>query len=161
MASTSGSFSAVDQQSAVVIAHKGERITATVSGTWVGQVALQKMQGSAAGENKHLFNGNGSFDITEPGQYRLFSTRYTSGTISYSLSTAVPSDQIEGSDAVTSITYDGSDRVSTYVKNGITYTATYYSEGNGTGQIATLTGGGVTRTYTYNASGLLTDEVIS
>lgn len=88
MSATSGSFTAVDQASSSIVLKQGERITAALSGTFVATVVLQKAVGTAGWENKDTFQRSpSSGDYTaEPGTYRLFCSAYTSGTVTYVLS---------------------------------------------------------------------------
>lgn len=86
----SGSFTAVDQASSSVYLKAGEQITGSLSGTWVGRVALQKSLGGAGWQNvKELTASPSAIDFTaEPGSYRLACLAYTSGTVVYTLTAA-------------------------------------------------------------------------
>lgn len=83
----SGTFTAVDQASSSIVLRSGEQITAGVTGTWVGMVALQKSLGPAGWQTiRELRTSSSSIDHTaDAGTYRLACVAYTSGTISYTL----------------------------------------------------------------------------
>jgi len=85
----SGTFTAADQASSSVYLKAGEQITASLTGTWVGTVALQKSLGTAGWQTIKELRSNTVLDHTaEPGSYRLMCVAYTSGTVSYSLTSA-------------------------------------------------------------------------
>lgn len=91
---TNGTFTAAGQASSQMVVRNGEKITAALSGTWVGRITLQRMLGagaawetldsSASNADALDYPGSGGPSATA-GIYRLYCAGYTSGTVSYSL----------------------------------------------------------------------------
>jgi len=87
MSTVNGTFTALNQASSSILVRPSETLLITLSGTFVGLCMLQRMIGAgAAWENAGTY-ASGVEAMSQPGTYRLICSRFTSGTISYSLYT--------------------------------------------------------------------------
>lgn len=96
MSTVTGSFTAVNQASSVVSIASGQQVSTVLSGTWIATVMLQRALDNAGWVNvRELLPGASGADPTLPaGTYRLFCTRYISGTVGYSLTGDAYSDGV-------------------------------------------------------------------
>jgi len=94
MSTVTGSFTGVNQASAVVAIAAGQQLSTVLTGAWIATIVLQRALDDAGWVNVHevMSGASGADQSLSVGTYRLFCTRYVSGTIVYALAGDASSD---------------------------------------------------------------------